>query len=65
MNSGQTSWNQDRTRTKQVERTRTKSEQGRAQTSMIEGMQDLGPVHGAQREEEKGKEEEEREGEGR
>lgn len=32
---------------------------------MIEGMQDLGPVHGAQREEEEGKEEEEKEGEGR
>jgi hypothetical protein len=32
---------------------------------VIEGVQDLGPVHGAQREEEEGKDEEEKEGEER
>jgi len=32
---------------------------------VIEGVQDLGPVHGAQKEEEEGKYEEEKEGEGR
>jgi hypothetical protein len=32
---------------------------------MIEGVQDLGPVHGAQRKEDEGKYEEEKEGEER
>jgi len=55
--------NQGRTCTKQVERARTESEQDRAHTSMIDGVQVLRPVHSAQREEEKGKEGEEKEGE--
>ena len=58
-------WTEVREARTKVKRARTESEQDRARTSMIDGVQVLRPVHSAQWEEEEGREGEEKEGEER